>query len=76
MITNQLKKSFIAGKVLLSHGRFNFARKLSEPTNPASITEMNVDIGDYAELERTFNANDLKLFSEAIQDQYAAHKQQ
>jgi acyl dehydratase len=36
---------------------------------------MKVQVGDYAELERTFNGDDLKLFSEAIQDKYAAHKQ-
>ena len=50
----------------LTFCRFGFARKLSEPTNPGSITEMKVDVGDYAELERTFNAKDLELFSEAI----------
>lgn len=36
---------------------------------------MRVNVGDYAELERTFTGEDLKLFSEAIQDKYAAHKQ-
>ena len=36
---------------------------------------MKVDVGDYCELERTFDGEDLKLFSEAIQDKFAAHKQ-
>ena len=35
---------------------------------------MKVAVGDYADLERTFTADDLKLFSDAIQDKYAAHK--
>ena len=37
----------------------NFATKLREPNNPATISEMNVKIGDYAELERKFTAEDL-----------------
>lgn len=53
-----------------------FARRLSEPVDPGCINEMKVQIGDYAELERSFTGEDLKLFSEAIQDKYAAHKQQ
>ena len=36
---------------------------------------MKVKVGYYAELERTFTGDDLKLFSEAIKDKYAAHKQ-
>ena len=43
--------------------------------NPANIDEMKVDVGDYALLKRSFTAHDLQLFSEAIGDKYASHKQ-
>ena len=75
MISASLKKSLLCRNNFISLGRFAFARKLEEPSNPGSITEMKVDVGDYCELERTFNGEDLKLFSEAIQDKFAAHKQ-
>ena len=66
MIINQFKRTLLYKQHLIPNSRFSFARRLSEPTNPGSILEMRVDVGDYAELERTFTSNDLKLFSEAI----------
>ena len=66
MISSQVKKLVFTKNNFISFGKYGFARKLEEPINPGSITEMKVDIGDYAELERTFNGEDLKLFSEAI----------
>ncbi|CDW87046.1 UNKNOWN [Stylonychia lemnae] len=50
-----------------------FGVLIREPLNPATITEMKVKIGDYAMQERIFDKEDLKKFSEAIQDKYAAH---
>eukprot|EP00347_Sterkiella_histriomuscorum_P006320 403353209 len=52
----------------------NFATQLYEPTDPAGINYLKVEVGDYAIQQRTFTDQDLKYFSEAIQDKYAAYK--
>eukprot|EP00347_Sterkiella_histriomuscorum_P001533 403371668 len=72
----QIFKSYYSTQQLLPYtiSRRNFATQLYEPTDPAGINYLKVEVGDYAIQQRTFTDQDLKYFSEAIQDKYAAYK--
>lgn len=53
-----------------------FAVQLQPPEDPVNINKLECRIGDYAMYSRTFEAEDLRHFSEAIHDQFAAHKKE
>ena len=75
MLSHSLRKLdyAIAKSSIYVAQRYNFGRRLEEPSDPVGIDEMKVNVGDYAQFERTFNDVDLQKFSEAIQDNHAHH---